>query len=160
MTAINQTIAILTPWLGGDFVSAQAPLMARISFKLAHFHPQRDSLPALAQDVDSQLFLAVRDDTKGRMILRLCNQQYMKVRLQDFATMTDELLYLVMSALPRNITNFRLVQEYSMRQGSLSALRALYIDFQAFQTEEEWRTVIRVIKTCHPPFRWRNWLEA
>lgn len=47
-----------------------------------------------------------------------------------------------------------------MRQGSLSALRALYIDFQAFQTEEEWRTVIRVIKTCHPPFRWRNWLEA
>ncbi len=160
MTATDQTIAILSPWLGGDFVGAHGQLMSRISFKLAHFNPQRDSLLALAQDIDSQLFLAVRNETKGRMILRLDNQQHMKVRLQDFAVMTDELLYLVMSALPKNITNFRLVQDYSMRQGSLSALRALYIDFQAFQTEDEWRTVVRVIKTCHPPFRWRNWLEA
>ena len=160
MKANDYTIAILSPWLGAVFVDAHAQLLARIGFKLAHFNPQRDSLQQLAQDVDSQLFMAVRNETKGRMTLQLNDGRYMKVRLQDFAIMADELLYPVMQSLPKNITNFKLIQDYSMRQGSLSALRALYFDFQAFQTEDEWLTVLRVIKTCHPPFRWRIWLEA
>ena len=160
MTAYDQTAAILTPWLGSIFVLNHTPLMERISFKLAHFHPQRDSLSGLAQDMDNQLFMAVRDLTKGRMILHLDSGEHMKVRLQDFAVMADELLYPVMQGLPQNINGFHLLRDYSMRQGSLAALHALYLDFQAFQTEDEWRTVLRMIKTCHPPFRWRTWLEA
>lgn len=160
MTAYDQTVAILTPWLGGIFVLNHTPLMERISFKLAHFHPQRDSLQLLAQDIDSGLYMAVRDVTKGSLTLHLDSGDRIKVRLEDFAIMTDELLYLVMKSLPQNITSYHLVRDYSLRQASLAALRALYLDFQAFQTEDELRTVLRMIKTCHPPFRWRAWLRA
>ena len=72
--------------------------------------------------------------------------------------MADELLYVLMEHLPVTKSNYRIISEYSMHPGSLSALRALYARYEAFQSEEEYRTVIRIIKTCHPPFRWRGWL--
>lgn len=160
MTAYEKTVDILTPWLGSIFVLNHTPLMERISFRLAHFNPDKDSLQFLAQEIDSSLFMALRDATKARMLVHLDNGQHIKVRLLDFAVMADELLYPVMRDLPQNMTSFHLIRDYSIRQGSLSALRALCLDFTAFQTEEEWRTVLRVIKTCHPPFRWRSWLST
>lgn len=158
MTPIEQTAATLRPWLGSDFVAANAELMARLAFRLTHFTVGRDNLPKAAQDIDTALFMAVRDATGGRMILRLDDNRHMRVKVDDFAIMADELLYLLMHGLPRDEKSFLAVREYSVRHGSLAALRALYLDYQAFQTDEEWRTVERVIKTCHPPFRWRGWL--
>jgi hypothetical protein len=158
VTAIEQTAQVLRPWLGSDFVAAHASLMQRISLRLTQFIPSRDSLQTVAQDLDSLLFLAVRDQTSGRMLLRMDDGKYIRVRVADFTTMADELLYILMEHLPAVESNYRLISEYSMHAGSLSALRALYDRYQAFQSEEEYRTVIRIIKTCHPPFRWRGWL--
>lgn len=155
----QDAVSILRPWLGGHFIDGQERLVERISLRLSHFHPQRDNLQQIAQEIDSLLFMAVREETKGKMTLLLDQGQYMRIRVEDFATLADELLYLLMGTLPRDPNSFRLLSEYSMRSGSLSALRALYLDFQPFQTEDELRTLRRVITTCHPPFRWRGWLE-
>ena len=46
-----------------------------------------------------------------------------------------------------------------MRHGSLSALRALYLDYAMFQSEEEWATVRMVITSCHENFRFRAWID-
>ncbi len=156
----EDAFSILRPWLGGDFLDRQDRLVERINMKLTHFNPQRDSLQQRAQELDSLMFMAVREDTKGRMILLLDSGQYMRIRVEDFAVLADELLYLLLRSLPKNDENFRLIRDYSMRQGSLSALRALYADYLPFQTEEELRVLKRLITTCHPPFRWRGWLEA
>lgn len=156
----QDAVSILRPWLGGDFLDRQDRLVERINMKLTHFNPQRDSLQQRAQELDSLMFMAVREDTKGRMILLLDSGQYMRIRVEDFAVLADELLYLLLRSLPKNDENFRLIRDYSMRQGSLSALRALYADYLPFQTEEELRVLKRLITTCHPPFRWRGWLEA
>lgn len=158
MTPIEQTAAILRPWLGSDFVAENAQLMERLAFRLTHFTPGRNTLPQAAQEIDTALFMAVRDGTGGRMILRLDDGRHMRVKVDDFTVMADELMYLLMQGMKRDEQSFLAVRDYSVRQGSLSALRALYLDYQAFQTDEEWRTVARVIKTCHPPFRWRGWL--
>ena len=159
MNGTERTAAFLRPWLGSAFVAAHADLMARLAFKLSQFHPGRNSLHTLAQELDSTLFMAVREATGGRMILGMDDGRYMRVRVDDFAVMADELLYLTLERLPRNQECFVLIRDYSMRHGSLAALKALYLHFQALQGEEEYRTVIRVIQTCHPPFRWRQWLE-
>lgn len=159
MTALEQTAATLRPWLGSAFVAAHAELMERISLKLTHFVPGRDSLHHSAVDIDSLLFMAVRNHTQGRMNLQMDNGQLIRLRLNDFALMADELLYLLMAGLPRDEQSFLLLREYSLRQGSLAALKALYLHYAPYQGEEEYRTVRRVITTCHPPFRWRGWLE-
>lgn len=159
MTALEQTAATLRPWLGSAFVAAHAELMERITMRLRHFDPARGSLHDSAVDIDSLLFMAVRNHTQGRMALPMDDGQLIRVKLSDFATMTDELMYLLMVGMAKNEANFRLLRDYSMRQGSLAALKTLYLHYQEYQSEEEYRTVRRVITSCHPAFRWRGWLE-
>ena len=45
-----------------------------------------------------------------------------------------------------------------MTHDSLSALRALYQDFRAFQTEDELELIARTARSGHPAYRWRAWL--
>jgi hypothetical protein len=158
--AADQTASVLRPWLGSDFVMAHAPLIQRISLRLSQFLPQRDSLAMTAQDLDSLLFMAVRDATGGRMLLRMDNDLYIRVKLADFAVMADELLYLLMEKLRVDAQSFLLIKDYSLHAGSLAALKALYLHYEAYQSQEEFKTIVRVIRTCHPPFRWRGWLQV
>ena len=158
--APEQTASVLRPWLGGDFVTAHAPLMERVTLRLSQFLPQRDSLEKAAQDLDSLLFMAVRDATGGRMLLRMDSNQYIRVKMADFSLMADELLFLLMEQLRVDGQNFLLIRDYSLRSGSLAALKALYLHYEAYQSPEEFKTIVRVIKTCHAPFRWRGWLQV
>lgn len=159
MTALEQTADVLRPWLGSAFVAAQASLVERVSLRLTKFMPRRDSLQQTAQDLDTLLFMAVRDTTQGRMVLPMDNGQLIRVKVADFTVMADELLYLLFAHLTPDQHNFLLIREYSIRAGSLSALRALYLLYPDYQSEEEYSTVQRIIKTCHPLFRWRGWLN-
>lgn len=160
MTALEQTAEALRPWLGSAFVAAQARLMERVSLRLTQFLPRRDNLYDTARDLDTLLFMAVRDHTQGRMVLPMDNGQQIRVRVSDFAVMADDLLWLLFSGLEREQQTFLLIREYSIRAGSLSALRALCLLYADFQSDEEYNTVVRVIKTCHPPYRWRGWLNT
>ncbi len=155
----QDTLFILKAWLGSDFLSRQDRLDEKVQLKLAGFRPGKDSLQRLSQEVDSLLFMAVRDATRGRMTLLMDSGRYIRIRVEDFSTLADELLYPMLKGLPRDDQTFQTLSEYSMRHGSLSALRALYVDFRPWQTEEELRILRRVITTCHQPFRWRGWLE-
>lgn len=160
MRMLDQVARTLSPWLGSGFVAQNAALMERIAFKASQFDRRGGSLKQTAQDVDSQLFMAVREQTGGRMILQMDSGQHIRLRLEDFALMADEVLYLLLAALPEDQQTFLMIREYSMRQGSLAALKALWLHYGAFQSEEEYRTVARIIKGSHPPFRWRQWLTT
>jgi hypothetical protein len=111
------------------------------------------------QDVDSMLFMAVRNATSGRMVLRMDTDDLIRVRVSDFSVMADELMYLLLEDLPRDQRTLDAIRAYSLRTSSLSSLRALYLLFQDVQTPDELATIRRIIKTCHLPFRWRGWLE-
>ena len=158
MTMLERVAATLSPWLGSAFVVRHADLMERLAFKITQFNRLRGSLQLAAQDMDTLLFMAVREQTGGRMVLPMDNGQHFRLRLEDFALMADELMYLLLAGLPQDGQSFLMIREYSMRQGSLAALKALWLNYAPFQGEEEYRTVERIIKGSHPPFRWRQWL--
>ncbi len=158
MRMLDRVAHTLSPWLGMGFVVRHAELMERLAFKISQFDRQRCSLHQSAQDMDTQLFMAVREDTAGRMILQMNNGDHMRLRLNDFTLMADELMYLLLSALPQDQRSLLLIREYSMRQGSLAALKTLWLHYAPFQSEEEYRTVERIIRGSHPAFRWRQWL--
>ena len=99
MTALEQTAQALRPWLGSAFVAAHARLMERVSLRLTQFLPRRDSLQQTAQDLDTLLFMAVRDHTQGRMVLTMDGGQAIRVRVSDFPVMADDLLWLLFSGL-------------------------------------------------------------
>lgn len=158
MRMLDRVARTLSPWLGRGFVAQNAELMERIAFKVTQFGRVRGSLHQAAQDVDTMLFMAVREQTGGRMVLLMDTGQHIRLRLEDFALMADEVMYLLLASLPADQQSFLMIREYSMRHGSLAALKALWLHYGAFQSEEEYRTVERIIKGSHPAFRWRQWL--
>lgn len=156
-----ETIAqTLVPWLGSDFLNQQEGLCAEAAWLMHTWQPQKDSLQRLAAQLNDLLFLGVRDFTKGRLALLMDNGQLIKLRLDDFTRMADELLFLLLDTLAVIPYHQAVIREYAMRSGSLSALRALYLKYRGLQTPEETDTLRRVITSCHEPWRYRQWLDS
>ena len=150
--------ALLQPWLGPGLCEALFPLIEEITARLCDY---TGSTPpdALNAWLDSTLFRAVHAETKGKMLIPLPDGGMVRVRVEDFAVMADELMYLPFAALPVNAGSFALLQDYSMRASSLSALKVLYTRFAAMQTPEELEAIASVARNCHPAFRLRGWLD-
>ena len=160
MIAPEHVEETLRPWLGSGFLARNKALCDRTASALFSFQVQRDSLFRLAQWLDNLLFMSVREDTSGRMALEMDTGQLIRLRVGDFSLMADELLFLLFEALPRDAAVQAMIREYSMRSGSLSALRALYLLFWKLQTPEETETLRRVITSCHEPWRFRPWIDT
>lgn len=149
----------LRPWLGSNFLARNRSVPAEAAAALDAFRPERGTLAYLAKQLDNGLFMSVREDTGGRMALLMDTGQLIRLRIHDFSLMADELLYLVFQALPRTPFSQATIREYSMRSGSLSALRALYLLYRNMQSAEETDTIRRVITGCHEPCRFRHWID-
>mgnify|MGYP000874955560 CR=1 FL=1 len=160
MAAIGRVAHTLRPWLGGAFIARNAETMEVLALKLLGFRPEKDSLEALAFQLDNVLFMQVREDTGGKMTLMMDNEQLVRLRMDDFGLMADELLYLLFERLPQTARHQEIIRGYSMRSVSLSALRALYLLYRGLQTPEETAILRRIITGSHPPFRWKQWIEA
>jgi len=151
---------VLRPFLGTAFLRRNADLPGQAAAVLTSFRPARQTLRQAADQVDNLLFMRVREDTGGRMALTMDNGALIRLRMSDFSVMADELLYLLLENLPKTGQNQALIREYSMRSGSLSALRALYLLYRDMQEPEETETLRRVITSCHEPWRFRSWMDA
>lgn len=160
MVAAERVADALKPWLGTAFVTQQTDIMRRAAMRLNAFSLNREEIARVAQDLDSLLFMSVRNATAGRMTLPMDTGDVIRVRVSDFALMADELLFLLFEDIAAQPDAFEAVRLYSLRSSSLSSLKALYLLFPQRQTPEELATVERVLRTCHPPFRWRQWLNA
>lgn len=148
--------ALLQPWLGPGLCETLFPLIEEITARLCTYtgYAPPDKLAAW---LDSALFQAVRRETKGKMLVPLPDGGMVRVQVDDFAVMADELMYLPFSALPVDARGFSLLRDYSMRASSLSALRVLYTRFAGMQSPEELKAIAAVAKSCYPAYRLRNW---
>ncbi len=150
----------LRPWLGAGFLARADGLPRLCAGALNDCRPPRYDFAKTAGELDNALFLAVRDDTRGRMALVMDDGRLIRLRMQDFTTMADELLWLRFSGMPVTEENRALIAAYSMKAVSLSALRALYLLYRDLQTPEETNTIRRVVTGCHEPFRFRAWIDT
>ncbi len=159
MIAQSQIIFKLRPWLGPYLTEMLSPMMADIAVRLNGYSVRRD-MGELTDDLDSLLFNAVRLATRGTLLVQLEDDSWVRLRLEDFTTMADELMLLVFLDFPADEYHFQKLRDYSMHRSSLSALRALYTHFSSLQTPLELRTIASVARSCYPAFRWREWLGA
>ena len=158
MVAQGQVMIVLKPWLGGPLLEALTPLTGRIAVLLSGFSLRGGD--TLADQLDSLLFRAVREATGGRMLARVDDGGFVRICLEDFAAMADELMLLAFQEFPVDSRHLKYLRDYSMRRASLSALRALYTRFSSLQSPQELAAIASVAKSCYPAFRWRGWLEG
>lgn len=159
MISVAQVEAALRPWLGARLSEALLPVMEEIAGLLNGYAPQHAAPDALSARLNSLLFRAVREETGGFMLAMLQDGSWIRIRVEDFETMADDLLLLVFERFPADSFHLLLLREYSMRQSSLAALRTLYTRFASLQTPKELETIASVARACHPAFRLRGWLE-
>lgn len=150
--------ALLQPWLGSLFLS-QSDVCARACGLLDAFDGAAGDFDALFHSLDTLLFHTVHDMTRGDMRVLLDDGRVMRVRVDDIAQMADEVLYLRLRTLTHSAYQCGRLRAYAMTHDSLSALRALYVDFAAFQTRDELDLIARTARACHPAYRWRAWLN-
>ena len=160
MTSPQKVEETLRPWLGSAFLARRPDLCAQAAAQLRLLNPGLEPLMRLKEKLDNLLFMAVREDTGGRLALMMDDGRLIRLRTGDFTLMADELLYLLFQNLPADPFHQALIRDYSMRSGSLSALRALYLHYRALQPPEETEALRRVITSCHPPWRFRHWMDG
>ena len=158
MISQAQVRQVLTPWLGGPLLNALEPVTGDIAGRLNGFSIHRGA-DDLAGELDSLLFRAVRGATEGSMLVQLPDESFVRVHVEDFAVMADELMLLPFRDFPTDGEHLQFLRDYSLRHASLSALRALYTRFGAQQSPKELAAIVSVVKSCYPPFRWREWLK-
>ena len=130
MISQAQVHQALMPWLGSPLLNALEPLTGEITGQLNGCSIQRNA-DTLAEELDSLLFRAVRSATEGSMLAQLPDDTFVRVQVQDFATMADDLMLLIFQDFPKDGEHLQFLREYSLRHASLSALRVLYTRFGA-----------------------------
>lgn len=158
MISVGQVMITLQPWLGARLLRALEPCMDEIAHML-NAYSSRQAPDSLQDELDSLLFYAVHEATKGRMLMQLADESWIRIRVEDFATMADELMELVFARFPADSYHLLLLREYSLRRESLSALKTLYTRFASLQSSRELETIASVARNCHPAFRLHGWLD-
>ena len=157
MVRMETVARVLQPWLGAAFLRA-SDVCARVCGLLNGFDAAADDPDTLYHSLDSLLFGELRAVTREDMRVLLDDGRTMRVRVDDVAELADELLYLALQQLPHSAWQYSRLRTYAMTHDSLSALRALYQDFAAFQTADELALIARTAREAHPAYRWRAWL--
>ena len=93
------------------------------------------------------------------MLAQLPDDTFVRVQVQDFAVIADELMLLAFLEFPQDGEHLQFLREYSLQHASLSALRVLYTRFGEQHSPQELAAIVSVVKSCYPPFRWREWLR-
>ena len=158
MIALTQVTQILEPWLGPGLTGETLPAAEEIRRLLNAYTIRRD-IESLYREIDSRLFLAVHHGTRGSMLVTLADGGRVRMRLEDVAVLSDEVLFLALADLPQDPKHLQAVQQYALHRDSLAALKALYTHFAPLQTREELKAIASLARSCYPAFRWRMWLD-
>lgn len=158
MIPIERVEKLLRPWLGNSLL-IRTRLCDDVAAMLSDFDVMHGDYGDLVRDIKHLLYYAVQAVTQGEMTVVRDHGARARIRMEDLDIMADALLYLVFHTLVHSAWNCSRIREFALGHDSLSAIRALYVDFAEFQTAEEKAMLAYTARTCHPAFRYRSWLK-
>ena len=159
MVSEQQVSHLLSPWLGSALLQVRPQIVKETQKRLNAFVSARAKAADLRNSLEGFLYSSVRAAPEGDLRILLDSGTVVRMEPEDFPMLADELLFLIFDQFPTDAHHLMLLRDYSLRENSLSAIRALYTRFADYETEEERRTLARVARESHPPFRWRGWLQ-
>ncbi len=149
---------VLRPWLGSLFLNAH-PLADLITEKLSSYAPYRQDLKSLHDELEVLLITRLNSMTNGTLTVILDNYRSRRLGQAAISALTDDLMGVVFDQLTPFSANFIKLNDYSMRNESLSALRVLYQKYASYYSPDEFAFMVRVIKGVYPEERYRSWLK-
>ena len=148
----------LRPYLGSDMVDATS-IAEEAAHALRSYAPYKETLEDLALRVANALFDVLYSVLGPRMTIRLDNGDLVRIRMDDLPFLADAVLGVMFDGMTVYSVNFQNLKDYSLRTGSLSAMRVLYQKYDDFQSQEEKDLMARIIRDNHPRERYATWLK-
>ena len=147
----------LRPYLGSAMVYG-TDVAEQAAQALRTYAPYRDELEDVAERVRRALFDCLYGALGPRMAVRLDDGRMLRIRMQDLPEVADAAMDALFEGMTVYSVNYQTLKDYSLRTGSLSAMRALYLRYDAFQPPEEKALMARVIRERYPRERYEGWL--
>jgi len=149
---------VLRPWLGSLFLNTH-PIADLLTEKLSNYAPYRQDLESLHDELEVLLITRLNSMTNGTLTVILDNYRSRRLGQSAIADMTDDLMGVIFDQMTPFSANFIKLNDYSMRNESLNALRVLYQKYASYYSPDEFAFMVRVIKNVYPEERYRAWLK-
>ena len=149
---------VLRPWVGSLFLNAH-PLADLVTDKLSGYAPYRQDLSSLRDELEVLLLTRLNSFTGGSLTVIMDNYRGRRLGQAAIDGMTDDLMGVVFDQLTPFSANFIKLNDYSMHNESLSALRVLYQKYASYYKPEELAFMVQMIRTVYPEERYREWLK-
>ncbi len=149
---------VLRPYLGSDMVDGTG-IAEEAAHVLRSYAPYRDTLEDLSERLSNTLFDVLYSTLGPRMTIRLDNGEMVRIMMKDLPDMADAVLGALFDTMTVYSVNFQTLKDYSMRTGSLSAMRVLYQKYDDFQSPEEKALMARIIRDNYPKHLYESWLK-
>lgn len=153
----RQVREILRPRLGSAVVD-QSDLCAGAANLMCTYASYRDTFEGMTNQVEHYLFGKLYDLLGPNMTVRLDNGTLKRIRMKEMPELADEAMGAMFENMQIYSVNYANLKDYSMRSGSLSAMRVLYQKYGAFQPAEERLLLKRIIRERYPQSRYESWL--
>ncbi len=150
---------VLRPWVGSLLLSSST-LASEIACVVMEYAPYRHTLTQLKDCIAHDLLTGLNRVTGGNMTVVQDNYKTRRLSLRDMEWMTDDMMGLVFENLTVFSANFAKLNDYALREESLSAMRVLYQKYRSFFTEEQYAFLVKMIKSIYPVERYAMWLKA
>ena len=148
---------VLRPWLGSLFLNTH-PLAEVVTEKLSNYAPYRQDFESLRSELEVLLITKLNSLTGGSLTVILDNYRSRRLGQTAITAMTDDLMGVVFDKLTPFSANFLKLNEYSLHNESLSALRVLYQKYASFYSPDELAFMVQMIRNVYPEERYRAWL--
>lgn len=148
----------LRPRVGSDMVDG-TDIVERVAHTLRSYAPYRDTLEDLADQISNVLFDCLYAVLGPSMTVRLDGNRLTRIRIHDLPDLADDVLGVYFESMPVYSVSYTTLKDYSLRTGSLNAIRVLYQRYDAFQSPEEKALMARIVRDRFPKERYSAWLE-
>ncbi len=147
----------LRPSLGSELVDG-TDVAEQAAQVLRAYASYRDTFFTVQERLANVLFNVLYALLGPSMTVRLDDGGSARIRISDLPDIADDAMYALFTGLTVYSVNYENLKDYSLRAGSLSAMRVLYEKYDAFQSPEEKRLMARVIRGGYPRSRYTAWL--
>lgn len=158
MIGAQQIQDALRPRLGSGLVTAPGFTDSVLAL-LNSFSPQHDTFQALASRLEDALFNAIYERLGPGMSARMDDGSFRRIRLAEMPEAADDAMGVLFDSLKVYSVSYEALHAYCMETGSLSAMRCLYLRYDALMPPEERQVLARIIRGSFPPERWRGFLK-
>lgn len=148
----------LRPRVGSDIVKT-TDIVERVAHILRSYAPYRDTLEDLADQVSNTLFDCLYGALGPSMTVHLDDGQTTRIHIHDLPDLADDVLGAYFESMTVYSVSYATLKDYSLRTGSLNAIRVLYQNYDAFQSPEEKALMARIVRDRFPTERYSAWLH-